>query len=115
LKEILKFQPFDVHEIVEQFSEHPGFQNNLLNDIDDGVVVALKNGAVLCSLYKDNISLGYLSLKPHAVLEIAEVPQQFRALEVELLHAVSDLPLFWIVQAIHNSMSWSNSSTVRRS
>ena len=73
LQEILKFQPLDIHKIVEQFGKHPGLQDHSLNDIDDGMMIALKDGAVLCSLYKDNFPLRHFPLKTHAVLEIAEM------------------------------------------
>jgi len=115
LEEVLELEPLDIYEVVEKFGKDLGLQDHFLDDVNNGVMIAFEYWTVLCSLYKNNLSLGDFSLELHAVFEVAEMPHQLCALEVELFDAGGDLSLLFIKQGVHSSISWSNSSTVRSS
>ena len=79
------------------------------------MMVIFKERAELSHFHEVDLLLLDLALKAEAVLEGAELLDKLHSLLVVLSHAGGNLALFWMGERVHRSISWSNSSTVRRS
>jgi len=105
LQQILKFESFDIYKIIEQLCHYLRFQQYFFDDLNDGMVIAFKDGGIIGSLYKNHLPFGNFTLKFHTIFKVAKISYKFCPFVIELFDTARNLPFFYLEKVVHSSMS----------
>lgn len=94
LQEVVEADPLGVRKGGDELGDDFGLQNDLFDEIDEILMVALEEGAEVSHFNEVDLPLLHLSLEAQTVLELAELLHQVDALHVVLPHASRDFSLF---------------------
>lgn len=93
LEKILELHTLVVDKIAKQLSHDFGLEDHLLDDVNNGVMVAPKSGGKVTHFQKKYLLFGNLPLKTQTVLKLTELLHELHSLQVEVSNTSCDLSL----------------------